>query len=101
MRLLPITSLALLLTCAEPIIYECDGWEKRECLCPSGERGIQRCSRGQPFGDPVKARTWQFCSCCFDTKEDQHGIYRYSVDPESGCWEADYDPAEADARGEE
>ena len=95
MRIL-ILAVAFLMTCVDPVVYECEGWEKRSCACPDGTEGIQRCSRGPAFADKVKARTWQFCSCCFDTKEDQHGIYRYSVDPASGCWDDVYDPSEND-----
>jgi len=94
-RVLILTAV-FLLTCAEPVTYDCEGWEKRSCVCPDGSEGIQRCSRGEPFGDPVKARTWQFCSCCFDTKQDQYGVYRYSVDPASGCWDDVYNPSEND-----
>jgi hypothetical protein len=92
---------ALLLTCAEPITYECDGWEKRQCTCPDGQEGMQRCSRGQHFGDPINPRTWQYCSCCFIKKEDKYGVYRYETDPDSGCWEDAYDPAASDAGGDE
>ena len=95
MRILILT-VALLMTCAEPISYECEGWEKRACVCPDGSEGIQRCSRGPAFADKEKARTWQFCSCCFDIKEDQHGVYRYDVNHRSGCWDDVYDPSEND-----
>ena len=96
MRLLLAITAAMLLTCAEPVTYICEGWEKRVCVCPDGAEGTQKCSRGQAFGDKTKARTWQFCSCCFDTKQDQYGVYRYSVDPASGCWDDVYDPSEND-----
>ena len=95
MRILILT-VALLMTCAEPVTYECEGWEKRACVCPDGSEGIQRCSRGAAFADKAKARTWQFCSCCFDTKEDQYGVYRYDANPGSGCWDDVYDPSEND-----
>lgn len=101
MRSLLVVIGTLLLTCTEPITYECDGWEKRECACPDGQEGTQRCSRGQPFGDPVEPRIWQHCSCCFVTKEDQHGVYRYETDPDSGCWGDSYNPASTDSGGEE
>ena len=95
MRVL-ILAVSLLMTCAEPISYECEGWEKRACVCPDGSEGIQRCSRGPAFADKAKARTWQFCSCCFDTKEDQYGVYRYDANPRSGCWDDIYNPSEND-----
>ena len=74
-------------------VYECVGWDKRPCVCPSGEIGKQRCSRGPAFSDPPPVRTWLPCDCCYDTKRDEHGVYYINIADASGCWEDTYDPS--------
>lgn len=88
-----IVLMALFISCSEPRVYECSGWEKRMCLCPSGEEGEQKCSSGPAFNDPPPPREWLFCSCCFDTKRDDHGIYYINQRDVSGCWDDVYDPS--------
>ena len=83
----------LLIGCKEPKVYECRGWDRRPCLCPSGELGMQKCSRGPAFADPPPVRTWLPCDCCYFTKRDHHGIYYINHDDASGCWDDVYDPS--------
>jgi len=84
---------ALLLTCTPPPVYECAGWDKRDCLCPNGDKGEQSCSRGPAFSDPPPPRIWKHCSCCFDIRKDRHGVYYINEKEESGCWEDTYNPS--------
>ena len=83
----------VLFGCQEPKIYECEGWTKRPCVCPSGEEGVQRCSNGPAFLDPPPPRVWLPCSCCFDKQRDEHGVYYIDQRDASGCWEDAYDPS--------
>jgi hypothetical protein len=86
--------LALLFVgCNKPKVYECRGWDKRVCMCPNGETGVQKCSRGPAFADPPPVRTWLPCNCCFIIKKDEHGIYYINYDDTSGCWDDVYDPS--------
>jgi hypothetical protein len=86
--------LALLFVgCNKPKVYECRGWDKRACMCPNGEVGVQKCSRGPAFADPPPVRTWLPCNCCFIIKKDEHGIYYINYDDASGCWDDIYDPS--------
>ena len=88
-----IILLAFFVSCSEPKVYECEGWDKRLCICPSGEEGVQKCSRGIVFNDSPPPREWLFCSCCFDTKKGEHGEYYINQRDVSGCWDDVYDPS--------
>ena len=84
---------ALMVSCSEPRVYECDAFEKRACGCPNGEGGTQKCSRGPAFSDPSPPRKWKKCSCCFDIEKDDHGIYYIDQKIDAGCWSDTYDPS--------
>ena len=83
----------LLIGCKKPKTYECNGWDKRLCYCPSGELGKQKCSRGPAFADPPPVRKWLPCDCCYDIRKDEHGIYYINQEDISGCWDDIYDPS--------
>tara|TARA_B100000287_G_scaffold338911_1_gene324993 strand:+ start:1029 stop:1346 length:318 start_codon:yes stop_codon:yes gene_type:complete len=83
----------LFVGCNKPKTYECRGWDKRACMCPNGEIGVQKCSRGPAFADPPPVRTWLPCNCCFIVKKDEHGVYYINYDDTSGCWDDVYDPS--------
>lgn len=80
-------------SCKEQKVYECSGWEKRNCLCPNGESGNQKCSRGPAFADPPPVREWLPCSCCFYVEKDQYGYNYINYNDASGCWDDVYDPS--------
>jgi len=85
--------LAIFVSCNDPKVYECSGYEERLCLCPNGEGGEQKCSRGPAFGDSPPPRVWLFCSCCLDIKKGDHGVHYINQRDASGCWEDVYDPS--------
>jgi len=93
MKYIFLLALLLGVACKEKKIYECRGWDKRACICPSGKLGKQKCSRGPAFADPPPVRTWLPCDCCYDTKRDEHGIYYININDASGCWDDIYDPS--------
>ncbi len=85
--------LMLLQGCNEPKVYECGPFDKRPCLCPNGEIGVQACSRGPAWGEPKPPRKWKPCSCCFHKDRDEHGIYYIDRVDASGCWDDVYNPS--------